>query len=59
MLRFLSFALAAASYARATPLTRRASGVTNSADGADGQEFDYIVVGGGACTSLFTAERAI
>ncbi|KAI5832425.1 alcohol oxidase [Schizophyllum commune Tattone D] len=58
MLKFLSLALAAASYARATPLTRRASGVTNSADGANGQEFDYIIVGGGLAGMVVAARLA-
>ncbi|TRM58470.1 hypothetical protein BD626DRAFT_410370 [Schizophyllum amplum] len=46
-LRSLTLIAIYASYVDASPLTKRASGVTNSADGANGQTFDYIVVGGG------------
>ncbi|KAL1746132.1 hypothetical protein HDZ31DRAFT_34849 [Schizophyllum fasciatum] len=58
MLRLLPLVLAAVSYARADPLSKRASGVTNSADGADGQEFDYIVVGGGLAGMVVAARLA-
>jgi len=43
----LSVLLALTAHSFASPLQKRASGVTTSAAAADGQTFDYIIVGGG------------
>ncbi|KAG5642129.1 hypothetical protein DXG03_003579 [Asterophora parasitica] len=50
--------LGLAGYSVASPLHKRASGVTTTAGAANGQTFDYIVVGGGLTGTTVAARLA-
>jgi len=58
LLRFVLLALALKTNSVSSALVKRASGVTSSAAAANGQTFDYIVVGAGLAGTTVAARLA-
>ncbi|KAJ3510668.1 hypothetical protein NLJ89_g4541 [Agrocybe chaxingu] len=58
LLQFVSLALSLGCVVASPSLQKRASGVTTSASAANGQTFDYIVVGGGLTGTTVAARLA-